>query len=172
MAKNILFAALISILLLSTHAADAPPCVSCVYLKELGVREATGHNDGERVEQYQKSTKNRSGDSWCASFVKWCFDQAKVKTTITGWSPSAQNSRNLVYAKGVFIKEPQEADVFTIYSISQKRIHHTGFFHRRINEAIYETVEGNTNVDGSSNGNGVYMRRRSFHATYTISRWL
>ncbi|MDR2283061.1 MAG: hypothetical protein LBE37_07630, partial [Sphingobacterium sp.] len=37
--------------------------------KELGVREATGKNDGQRVEEYLRYTNLGKGYEWCASFV-------------------------------------------------------------------------------------------------------
>lgn len=146
-------------------------CVASIAYKEIGVKEATGNNDGERVNEYQKTTNTTSGASWCASFVKWCFTQCGIKTSITAWSPSAHNGKNIVYFKTKFLKEPRPGDVFTIYSIKQKRINHTGFYYSWYNERIYETVEGNTNIDGSNNGNGVYRRKRSYHTTYSITRW-
>ena len=39
---------------------------------ELGVREASGQNDGERVEQYLAYTGLGKGYAWCAAFVSWC----------------------------------------------------------------------------------------------------
>ena len=171
MAKTIFLTILILLLCSFNANNDNAPCVSCVYLQEVGVKELTGNNDGARVEEYQKATGNKRGDSYCASFVVWCFKQAGVTTTITAWSPTAENRKNLVYSGGEFIKEPREADVFTIYSQSKKRICHTGFFHKRINDAIYESVEANTNDNGSSNGDGVYKRKRSFRGTHSISRW-
>lgn len=147
------------------------PSVDSVYLSQIGVREATGKNDGVQVEKYLKSVNLGKGYAWCAAFVKWCFDQAGIKTTITAWSPSAHNSKNVIYYKSKFYKEPQSGDVFTIYYPSLKRIGHTGFYHKKINDKIYSTVEGNTNSAGSREGDGVYMKYRSFNATNSITRW-
>jgi hypothetical protein len=57
-------------------------------LKELGVKEATGKNDGKRVGVYQdfidgdKSTWMK-GQPWCAAFMSWCVDQAAKKLGLT-----------------------------------------------------------------------------------------
>lgn len=171
MAKNCITTFFIHILLCSACYAYNTPCVSCFYLKEVGVRELTGNNDGSRVEEYQKNAGISKGQPWCAAFVKWCFDQAGIPTTINGWAASAHNKSNLVWFKQKLIKEPRAGDTFTLYSATLKRISHTGFFHQRINEALYISVEGNTNAGGSRDGDGVYMRKRSFHSTYSISRW-
>jgi hypothetical protein len=120
---------------------------------------------------YLKSAKLGKGYAWCAAFVHWCLDSAGIKNTITAWSPTAHNSGNIVWFDKKFNKDPDAGDVFTLYSGSLKRIHHTGFFDEKINSSIYQSVEGNTNEGGSVNGDGVYRRKRSFHATYSITRW-
>jgi len=139
----------------------------------MGKREATGNNDGEHICNYMKAVKLacNKGYAYCTSGVKWCFDQCGIKTTITAWSPSSHNPKNVVMMHGKYLKEPKPGDSFTIYSVSKKRIAHGSFFHRKVNESIYMTAEFNTNSGGSRDGNGNYFRRRSINATYSITRW-
>jgi hypothetical protein len=172
MAKIINSWLLVCCLCICCFSAVPQTCVVNIYSSQIGVREATGHNDGKEVEQYLKACGLGKGYSWCAAFVKWCFTQCGVITPgMNAWSASCQ-SKNIVYAKSRFEKQPQSSDVFTIWGASKKRIVHTGFFHRKINESFFETVEGNTNDGGSSDGDGVYKRKRSFRATYSITRWI
>lgn len=146
--------------------------VQKAYTSQIGVREATGKNDGKAVEMYLKSVNLGKGYAWCSAFVKWSFDQAAVKTTITAWSPSAFNPKNVVLTKDhKFLKEPRAGDVFVLFYPSLKRVGHTGFYDYTLNSKIYSTVEGNTNEAGSREGDGVYRKYRSFNATYGISRW-
>lgn len=151
-------------------------CIETTLDRQLGVREATGKNDGWKVSQYLESTGNSEGQSWCASYVHWVLEKCGFKTSITAWSPSAHNPKNIVYYKGKFNKNPKIGDVFTIYSIKNKRISHTGFFRERINEKFYLTNEGNSAPDGYKgdpyNGYGVFEKVRSFNATYSITRWI
>lgn len=142
-----------------------------VYLSQVGVREATGHNDGKDVEKYLRSVGLGKGYAWCAAFVRWCFDQACIPTKINGAAASAFNKKNVVFYQRKFYANPQPGDVFTLWFTSLGRIAHTGFFHRRVNATVYQTVEGNTNEAGSREGDGVYKKYRSFNATYAISRW-
>lgn len=169
--KNSLIIFFIS-LSLNLHAQT---CVEARYLHELGVREATGNNDGKDVEKYLKSVGQTKGASWCSAFVHWVLEQCGIVTTITAWSPSALNKSNLVWFDEKWYKQPKPGDVFVLYSVSKKRIAHTGFFHRKISDVTYETVEGNAADPASGkdsyNGVGVFKRKRSFHATYGISRW-
>jgi hypothetical protein len=71
-----------------------------------------------------------------------------------------------------FITEPRAGDNVTFWDYAHRRVAHTGLYHRRVNETFYESVEGNTNEGGSAEGDGVYRKKRSFHTTYIISRWI
>lgn len=146
--------------------------VAAVYMSQVGVRELTGKNDGKQVEKYLRSVGLGKGYAWCAAFVKWCFDSAGVKTTITAWSPSAENKNNYVYRQSSIKKPIQQADVFTIYFSNLKRIGHTGFVTKRFGTNSIQTVEGNTNSAGSREGDGVYVKIRPLSSIYTITRWL
>ena len=84
---------------------------------------------------------------------------------------SADRPGYYVYFKGIRIKEPMPGDVFTLYYPKLKRIGHTGFFDKQINSKIYRSVEGNTNAAGSREGDGVYIKYRSYNSTYSINRW-
>ncbi|RZK54478.1 MAG: hypothetical protein EOO91_15845 [Pedobacter sp.] len=55
---------------------------------QLGVREATGNNDGIQVEKYLNYTGNKKGEPWCASFVSWVYGQAGFAQPKTAWSPN------------------------------------------------------------------------------------
>lgn len=166
----------IIIFLILSLSLSSQTCVEARYMHEIGVREDLGNNDGIQIRKYLKSTNIDHPESWCAAFVHWVLEQCGVPTTITAWSPSALNKNNLVWFNSKFYKEPKGGDVFVLWSVSKKRIAHTGFFHRRISDTMYETVEGNA-ADPSSgkdsfNGIGVFKRKRSFNATYGISRWI
>lgn len=157
-------------------ATASTPSITEVYTSQLGVNELTGKNDGKDVEKYLKSVGLGKGYAWCAAYVKWCYDQAKIKTTMNGAAASAHNRDNLVLYQRKFLKEPEPGDAFTLWYSNLNRIGHTGFFHRKVNSSVYESYEGNTGegsaIDvGTREGDGVYHKYRSFNATYSISRW-
>lgn len=171
-AIKILMLSLITVLLVSVGYATPPKTVKEVYDSQIGVREQpAGSNWGIPVQNYLAAVNVKSPAPWCAAFVKWTFDQAQIKTPITAWSPTAHNRRNVVFERSKFLQEPRPGDVFTLWFPKLKRIAHTGFFDRRINASVYRTVEGNTNEAGSREGDGVYVKYRSYRATYSISRW-
>lgn len=148
------------------------PKIDEVYISQIGRMEnPLGSNWGHPVEEYLRSVNTNIPAPWCAAFVHWCLDSAGIKNTITAYSPSAQNKKNLVYYQSHQLKEVQPGDVFTIYFVSMKRIGHTGFIGRQISSSIVETIEGNSNDGGSREGVGVYKRKRPLHTLYSISRW-
>lgn len=153
--------------------APLPPRINEVYNSYVGVKEATGNNDGLEVERFLKNVGLGKGFPWCAAFVKTCLLEAGVTeaSRINGMALSCENKSKLVYSARRFAGSPRQGDVFTLWYANLNRIGHTGFFDRRINSTIYESVEGNTNGAGSREGDGVYRKKRSFNATHSISRW-
>lgn len=147
--------------------------VAATYTKEIGVRERTGKNDGTDVEKYLKAVGLGKGYAWCAAFVRWVFDVCGVKTTITAWSPTAENRKKIRYRKGkTYGPGPQQADVITLYYSSKGRIGHTGFFDYMVNQSIQASVEGNTDRSNSNEGDGVYLVFRPMKTIHSISSWI
>lgn len=172
MAKTIYTFCIVLAVLCCYSVCVGQTCIEQVYTSQIGVREATGRNDGKQVEAYLKSCGLGKGYAWCAAFVKWCFVQCGIAVPINAYSPTAHNRNNVVMMRGQYAKAPRPGDVFTIWNTRMNRIAHTGFFHRQVNSTIYETVEGNTNDGGSREGDGVYKRKRSINATFSITRWI
>lgn len=142
-----------------------------IYTSEIGVREKTNHNDGERVEMYLKAANLKKGNAWCAAFVTWTFKEAGVKTVISGYSPSWFPNDKVIFfnSKG---QPPNSGDVFGIWFSSKGRIAHVGFVDKWDDSSYVITVEGNTNEGGSREGDGVYRKRRLKKQIYKVSRWI
>lgn len=143
--------------------------VKIVYDSQVGVRELTGKNDGDQVEIYLRSVGLRKGNSWCAAFVCWVFDQVGVSNPNTGWSPAMFNSKNTIYKSGVATETPQSGDVFGIWFSNLNRIAHVGFVDKWSSKSV-NTVEGNTNGYGSREGNGVYRKIRLRKQIYKVAK--
>jgi hypothetical protein len=146
--------------------------VAAIYKSQVGVKEKTGRNDGKDVEKYLKSVGLGKGFAWCAAFVHWCLAEAGVKNSITAWSPTAHNKKNIVYFNNKFKKNPQQADVITLYYSSKGRIGHTGFFDHMQSENMTVNYEGNTNKGNSNEGDGVYITFRPLKTLYSITSWI
>jgi hypothetical protein len=145
-----------------------------VYSNEIGVRELTGNNDGERVEEYLASCKLGKGYAWCAAFVNWCHVQVGIKGANSAWSPAWFPDSKVIYTNGGGNNlSPSKSDVFGIYYKEKKRIAHVGFIYEWTDGSDYcITVEGNTNDNGSREGDGVYRKRRLKNQIFKISRWI
>lgn len=136
--------------------------------REIGVAEATGNNDGLRVEEYLKYTALGKGHDWCAAFVSWCYGQAGLAQPRNPWSP-ALFPKDRVYRNGGMLhrklaKAQTKADVFGIYGTQAKRVNHVG---------LVKEIQGNylISIEGNSR-NRVECRRRHLKAIYVLADWL
>ncbi|WP_316735753.1 peptidoglycan-binding protein [Pedobacter aquatilis] len=138
--------------------------VLSVATEEIGVRELTGKNDGLRVEQYLAYTGLGKGNPWCAAFVSWVYNKSGYSKPRTAWSPALFPAQRIT-------AKPQPADVLGIYFPTLKRIAHCGIVERCIGDWVV-SIEGNTNVSGSREGDGVYRKWRHQKTIHTYARWL
>jgi len=143
------------------HSVINRGVVVAIAQKEIGVREAKG-NTGLRVNEYNAYVGLKNV-AWCASFISWCFGQAGYSQPRTAWSPALFPANRLV-------KDPLPGRVLGIYFPELKRIAHCGIVEKVKNELVY-SVEGNTNVNGSREGDGVYRRIRHKRSIYKFSDW-
>lgn len=131
---------------------------------EIGVRELSGRNDGARILEYQKAGACTKGDPWCAAFISWVFKQGGYPAPRSGWSPDLFPSSRVV-------KVPERGIVLGIYFPALKRIAHCGLVTSVRNDWVY-SVEGNTNVAGSREGDGVYARIRHKRSINRYANWM
>lgn len=132
--------------------------------KEVGVRERSGNNDGERVELYLKYIGLQKGHAWCAAYTSWVYGQAGLSKPRTGWTPA-------LFPENRLVKKPKPADLFGIYFPSLKRIAHTGFVISIKSDWVL-TIEGNTNIEGGREGDGVYKKRRHLRTIAKFANWI
>ena len=138
---------------LTTEGKDlAREVILSIARSQIGVREATGKNDGKMVEAYLHYTGNKKGAPWCASFVSWVFAKA-------GFDAPRTAGCSVLFPLSLQTTKPKPAVVFGIYFASLKRIGHCGFVEEQKNNWL-STIEGNTNVAGSREGDGVYRKIR------------
>ena len=131
--------------------------------RAIGIKEATGRNDGPVVDEILASVKLEGTRApWCAAFIVWVGDKAFGATLFNPYPRSAWSP--------VFVAEPtwdrqrrgvplKPADVFGIWFNSMGRVAHVGLVEKNEGDWLV-TIEGNTNGGGSREGDGVYRRRR------------
>ncbi|TKC07700.1 peptidoglycan-binding protein [Pedobacter frigoris] len=132
--------------------------------KEIGVREATNRNDGQRVEGYLGYVGFKKGAPYCAAFLSWCFGQAGYSQPRTAWSPALFPASRLV-------KEPLPGIVYGLYYAGLGRIGHCGLVENVRNDWVYG-AEGNTNEAGGREGQGVYRKIRHKRTIHVYSDWV
>lgn len=128
---------------------------------QLGVQEVPkGSNAGPQVEQYLKSVGLSKGYAWCMAFVFWCVSEASRKKGIVNplkKTAGVSNQWNL----SVLLHQtvPQAGDVFIMEFGHGEG--HTGLVEKVLPNNMIQTIEGNTNTDGSREGYEVCRRTRT-----------
>lgn len=103
--------------------------------------------------------------AWCAIFVSWCADHAGIDETIIPHYAYTPSGADWFDSRGQLSQgDPQAGDVGFVYYTSLGRIGHTFIVERVLDDGRLQTIEGNTNTSGSSQGDGVYRLNRSVHS--------
>lgn len=138
-------------------------------ISQLGVREIPkGSNAGPEVEIYLKSIGLGKGYAWCMAFVYWVVSQAALKTAIK--NPLLKTGGVLAQYRAclsLVVKTPQPGDVFIMDF--GRGTGHTGFVEKVVGTKIY-TIEGNTNDNGSREGDAVCRRKREISSIKAFIR--
>lgn len=130
--------------------------------KEIGVQEYM-ENSSPRIDQFNSYVGFKKV-AWCASFCCWCFGQAGYKEPKTAWCPS-------IFPKERVVKEPLPGMIMGIYFPEKGRIAHVGIV-VSVKGEWCETVEGNTNVAGSREGDRVMKKLRHKRTIAKYANWL
>jgi hypothetical protein len=150
-------------------------CLKKTFSSQIGVLEATGHNDGDQVAIYLQSAGLGPGYAWCAAFVNWTHIQCDLQTPKSpAWSPSWFPTSRTIYIRSPVDKgnrTPGSGTVFGIYFENLKRIAHVGFIDVWGPGDWAITVEGNTNIAGSRDGDGIYRKKRLKRQIYKVADW-
>ena len=141
-----------------------------------GNQEDYGPNDGAIIRTIRKELNLPDRPApWCAAFVTWILGRTYapagpigLKSWLRGeigyrspffcdscdeWLKQAQALKRIT-------DKPNPGDLFVLVD-SANHGHHIGFVTTEIDaNHTFGTIEGNTNIDGSNEGNGVYDRAR------------
>lgn len=134
-----------------------------IAVSQNGVMEVPlGSNRGTNVDAYNAAAGAPPGSYWCMSFVYWCFVQSAAKLGKPNPMPKTAYCPYLyswAQQKGKLVNSPQRGDIFLVKG-GPNGHKHTGLVTASQGGQV-DTVEGNTNNDGSNNGIGVFLRKRS-----------
>jgi lysozyme family protein/peptidoglycan hydrolase-like protein with peptidoglycan-binding domain len=140
---------------------------------EVGVLEQPlGSNRGPRVDEYIRNCGlDPAADSypWCMCFVFFCYTQAAQRVGVPNPVPknasvhgawdASQNKPNVTVVQSETAQSnPSLVKPGMVFFIDTGHSHgHAGIVVANINGSL-ETIEGNTNTNGSSEGIGVFRR--------------
>jgi peptidoglycan hydrolase-like protein with peptidoglycan-binding domain len=133
-------------------------------------------NSGPWVRAYMDNNEGTPW-FWCMGFVQTIVDQAASQlgkdfrtlmpltyscdtVATTGINKGLLNRVAAIRANPSIVKP---GDIFLVQK-SPNDWMHTGII-TGVHGDLFDTIEGNTNTDGSSNGNGVYKRVRNFQSS-------
>lgn len=136
----------------------------------LGIKEATGRNDGKMVKLIQETIGGSSGEAWCMAYVQSCIAYAEVKTGVI--SPLAVSEHCMTVWKSsprsLRVKKRPLRGAIAIWNYPPSSSGHTGivdeYEHKPNRMRLYE---GNTTSglrpDGSieRDGGGTHHTDRS-----------
>ncbi|MDA6068000.1 CHAP domain-containing protein [Flavobacterium sp. AC] len=125
---------------------------------QIGVQEIPKNsNAGPAVEKYLKSVGLGKGYAWCMAFVYWSVKEASLQLDII--NPLAKTAGVLAMfnkMEKLRVTIPQPGDFFIMDF--GKGNGHTGFVEKILPNGKLQTIEGNTNADGSREGYEVARR--------------
>lgn len=144
------------------------------YNDHIGIKELTGNNDSPEISKMLKAAGAGEKLPWCGAFINYPFYLFKLPrpsgaARAAAWSESPNR---LVWKTGMkFIQDSiKQADIATLYYTSLHRVGHV-FAIDKVKNGMCTTWEGNTNAEGSRDGNQSARRRRLIRQIFRIERW-
>ena len=131
---------------------------------EVGTVEATGNNDGVRVEFYLRHVGLGKGNAYCAAFVVTALDETRVcerlpiKRTAMAYGIFLD-----ARSRGVLSGKPQVGDII-VWKYSNRPNGHVGRIDSIGRAGNIVTVEANTSPTSAGSqrdGGGVYLKHRN-----------
>ncbi|MBN1214212.1 MAG: CHAP domain-containing protein [Candidatus Lokiarchaeota archaeon] len=140
--------------------------------KQLTVRE-TNPNRGYMVDIYNREIGVVLGSPWCGSFIGSNLTWQGVDNPHSARAKDYALEKDIIWKAKIKNNPKLEAgDVLTWYYSNLGRVGHAGFYIETDKNNYFITIEGNTNGNGSREGDGVYKKKRSASKVYAGSRYI
>lgn len=145
--------------------------------QQVGIREETGNNDGPEVKRFLNYVNLSEGYAWCAAFVCCMHGDFGFDNPKSAWVPDLfKNKSHIIWEnthsewrKGMNVFRP--GSIYAIWFASKNRVAHTGIVTGWDEDYIY-AIDGNTNVQGSREGDGVYRKKRPRKQVYAVADYI
>jgi CHAP domain-containing protein len=138
---------------LSTGLGEA--AITCA-LSQLGVTEVGGNNRGPEVEEYLRSVGLAAGFAWCAAFSYWCFRVGANRVQLVNPCPRTGGGLNLWRLADPVCHTATPARGCIYVLDHGKGQSHVGIVELVNADGTISEISGNTNEDGSRDGNAVW----------------
>lgn len=131
-----------------------------------GLRENPAQrNRGDLIDEANIYVGVDLGSPWCASIISLSYKKNNVSLPRDGRASALFPPNKLVYMPWI-----KPGDLGGIYYPGMGRIGHV-FMVRKVFGHFILTVEGNTNMNGSRNGDGLFKYIRPVSTVRYYSRW-
>jgi uncharacterized protein (TIGR02594 family) len=118
--------------------------------------EIIGANKGPQIKKYASAVGMSDGHPWCAMFIAWCLKKAGYEV-----SRDMTSACNILHKLGKPV--PPMRGCIGGWCDAKKWQGHVFFVvkvHKKLGFTYVDTIEGNTNVEGSRDGVGIFRRTR------------
>lgn len=169
------------VILTNVNPYTFPKVLSDVAESQVGVKEDPYRNNtGEEIVMYQKATWLEPGAwPWCAAFVDWCVMMAQHE--VEDVAPTFKLPKTAgAWDLEVWATERSNSDSVALLDPSEDKVEegdiilftfsHCGIAIDDEENGYIKTVEGNTNADGSRDGDGVFLKNRKLSLIRSIIR--
>lgn len=134
-------------------------------LRDVGTREVGGNNRGTLVERYQERVGGHPGESWCyAAVYTWFDDAARSLVPFKNPLPKTRSCHfafdKLITTAGIRLLKAPTRGCLAFRDRGKGQGHVGIVIDTRIPEGRIITVEGNTNDEGSAEGDAVAEKSR------------
>jgi hypothetical protein len=127
----------------------------------VNLTKSVGYREGKNNANMFSRGLGRPAEFWCADFAEYQLMVSGVpRIGTSAYTPKVEAQYKKAGRLGTV---PRIGAQFFLYSPSEGRVFHTGIVIGLLPGSRVRTIEGNTNDDGSNNGNGVYLRIRPAH---------
>ena len=116
---------------------------------------------------------------WCAMFVSWCFDQAGLVSKVAAQTKKGFASCDVGLKwftnknKIVPVGQAQAGDIVFFQFDKDPQADHVGICSSNDGKGFLMVYEGNTSADAKgsqSNGDGVFLKKRSYSLIMGVAR--
>jgi len=139
-----------------------------------------GYKEGKNNDTIFGKWFGANNQPWCATFVSWCFNEAGLITKIAAQSKKGFASCDLglkwFAKKGKIIPvgQAKAGDIVFFQFDKDAQADHVGIVKSNNTALKYlQVIEGNTssgNAGSQSNGDGVFLRKRSYSLVMGVVR--